>query len=199
LLIAYARAGKSAEAFALVEDNLAAARKTLRGDSLQLAVVLYQHAVGLLELKAWADAEPILRECLAIYEKRDPNGERTRHARRMIGEALLGQAKYADAAPLLRQSLAIQEEKEPDAWQTFRDRSRLGEAIRGQGQYAEAEPLLVQGYQGMKEREAKIPPRGKVRLTEALERLVRLYEDWNRPAEAARWREKLEARKGNEK
>jgi hypothetical protein len=32
-----------------------------------------------------------------------------------------------------------------------------------------------------------------------LDRLVQLYENWDRPAEAARWRKELEPRKGNEK
>jgi molybdenum-dependent DNA-binding transcriptional regulator ModE len=33
-------------------------------------------------------------------------------------------------------------------------------------------------------------------LTEALERLVRLYEKWERPDEAAKWRTELERAKG---
>jgi hypothetical protein len=45
----------------------------------------------------------------------------------------------------------------------------------------------------MKKRAAQIPPHGKVRLTEALERLVQLYEATDRKAEAARWRKELEA------
>jgi hypothetical protein len=64
----------------------------------------------------------------------------------------------------------------------------LGEALAGQKKYAEAEPLLLAGYKGMKEREATIPePFRKVRLTEALERLVRLYEATGRKDEAAKW------------
>ena len=52
----------------------------------------------------------------------------------------------------------------------------LGAALLGQKKYSEAEPLLLAGYQGMKEREAKIPAPYKIRLVEALERLVQLYE-----------------------
>ncbi len=36
--------------------------------------------------------------------------------------------------------------------------SLLGGALLGQGRYAEAEPLVIGGYEGMKAREAKIPP-----------------------------------------
>ena len=43
----------------------------------------------------------------------------------------------------------------------------------------------------MKEREAKIPPAAKPRLTEALERLVQLYDAWCKPDQAAEWRAKL--------
>ena len=40
----------------------------------------------------------------------------------------------------------------------------------------------------MKEREATIPPPGKDRLPEALDRLIDLYTATNRPHEAERWR-----------
>ena len=65
----------------------------------------------------------------------------------------------------------------------------------GQKKYAEAEPLLLAGYEGMKQREAKIPPQGKVRLTEALERLVQVDEALEKKDEAAKWRKELEALK----
>ncbi len=56
----------------------------------------------------------------------------------------------------------------------------------------DAEPLLLQGYHGMKQREAKIPPQSKVRVGEALERLIRLYEAIDNKDEAENWRKELE-------
>jgi len=47
----------------------------------------------------------------------------------------------------------------------------------------------------MKARAKAIPPQGKVRLTEALERLVQLYDAWGKKEEAAKWRKELEAAK----
>jgi hypothetical protein len=67
----------------------------------------------------------------------------------------------------------------------------LGGALLGQKKYAEAEPLLSKGCQGMKDLEDKIPPQGKVRLVEALERLVQLYEATGRKDEAAQCRKRL--------
>ena len=55
--------------------------------------------------------------------------------------------------------------------------------------------IFVQGYEGMKQREATIPANGKVRLTEALERLVQLYDAWDKPNEALKWRKELEKTK----
>ena len=59
---------------------------------------------------------------------------------------------------------------------------------------ADAEPLLVKGYEGMKERQDKIPSQVKViRLTEALERLVHLYDATGKKDKADDYRKKLEA------
>jgi len=51
----------------------------------------------------------------------------------------------------------------------------------------------------MKEREAKFPPAGKTRLTEAIRRLVELYAAWDRPEDAAKWQALLEESKPDEK
>ena len=60
-------------------------------------------ALGLLLLKQqkWADAEPILRESLAIREKTQPDHWSTFNTQSLLGGALLGQKKYASAEPLL--------------------------------------------------------------------------------------------------
>ena len=65
--------------------------------------------------------------------------------------------------------------------------------LLGRKKYAGAEPLLLAGYQGMKERVATIPGDAKVRLTEVLERLMQLYDAWDKKDEAAKWPKELEA------
>jgi eukaryotic-like serine/threonine-protein kinase len=64
----------------------------------------------------------------------------------------------------------------------------LGGSLLGQKQYAAAEPLLLAGYEGMKQRAADIPKLGQARLSEALDRLVELYDAWGKKDEAAKWR-----------
>jgi tetratricopeptide (TPR) repeat protein len=95
------------------------------------------------------------------------------------------------AEPLLRELLAIRQQKEPDAWTTFNTKSMLGAVLADQKKFAEAEPLLVAGYEGMKQRKATIPPQRQVRLTQALQSLIWLYDDWGKPAAGAKWRAHL--------
>ena len=57
--------------------------------------------MSLLQQKKWTEAEPLLRECLAIREKTQPDLWSTFNTQSMLGGALLGQKKYAEAEPLL--------------------------------------------------------------------------------------------------
>ena len=47
-------------------------------------------------------------------------------------------------------------------------------------------------YEGMKQREEKMPLAGKPRLKEAAQRLVDLFERTSRPDQAAQWKRKHE-------
>jgi serine/threonine protein kinase/tetratricopeptide (TPR) repeat protein len=108
-----------------------------------------------------------------------------------LGRKHLQQKEYAEAEPLLRQNLSRHEAWRPNDWSRFHRESLLGESLLGQKKYADAEPLLIKGYEGMKQRAAKIPAPFKQYLTKAGERVVRLYDDWGKPEEAAQWRAEL--------
>jgi hypothetical protein len=60
-------------------------------------------AANLLDRQQFAQAEPVLREGLAIRQARLPDDWVTYHARTTLGASLLGQKKYAEAEPLLRE------------------------------------------------------------------------------------------------
>jgi tetratricopeptide (TPR) repeat protein len=112
------------------------------------------------------------------------------------GGALLAENRPSEAELKLRECLTIRQKTQPDDWTTFDAKTMLGAALSAQKKYAAAEPLLLSGYEGMKQRESKIPLTArKARFTKALERLVRLYEIWGNPEQAARWRKELEAAK----
>src|SRR5262249_36355523 len=109
-----------------------------------------------------------------------------------------------DTAPF---AAAIPPPKEaPQKGHEYRDRAcvahalltayvRAGTALLGQKKYADAEPYLLQGYEEMKERAAETP---KAELTNAMERLIELYDAWGKKDKAAEWRKKLEGEKKSE-
>jgi tetratricopeptide (TPR) repeat protein len=192
--INYRNAGRLPEAIAMLEQAQDRARQFLGGLPAQLAWIPPDLAVTYDAAGLFAKAEPFYRSALAQAEKQFGVGDpRTWGFQAQLGLNMLNQKKYADAETLLRDCLRIREQKQPDAWTTFNTRSMLGGSLLGQKKYADAEPFLLSGFDGMKQRAAEIPLMGKVRLVEAAQRLVDLYEAWERPEQAAQWRATLEA------
>jgi serine/threonine protein kinase/tetratricopeptide (TPR) repeat protein len=189
----YSDAGRHDEAVAVFDEWLARARATLkpgqppRDFGVRAGAIVYSKA-GRLD-----KAEPLWHEWAAL-QKQKAGAVSAPHAIALaeLGVNLLRQHKWAEAEPVLREGLAIREKVDPDAWTTFYARSRLGAALLGQQKYAEAEPLLLAGYEGLKQREAKIPTDSTFTLTETLERLVRLYDAWGKKDKAEEWRKKWE-------
>jgi tetratricopeptide (TPR) repeat protein len=101
LLAAYGQAGEKDKLADLVPEQLTEARKALPKDSPELAQQLASASLALLQAKSFAEAEPLLRESLAIREKTQPDAWSTFNTKSSLGGALLGQKKYADAEPLL--------------------------------------------------------------------------------------------------
>ncbi|HEV3003508.1 MAG TPA: tetratricopeptide repeat protein, partial [Pirellulales bacterium] len=128
LLDAYVKAGKTTDAAGLVQELLAEARTTVPQASPQLAGVLAQAGLTLLRVKAWTEAEGVLRECLATREKIQPDTWTTFNTKSMLGEALLGQEKYAEAEALLL--AGYEGMKEHEAAIPPEGKIRLTEALR---------------------------------------------------------------------
>jgi tetratricopeptide (TPR) repeat protein len=58
-------------------------------------------ALCLLRTNKPAEAEPLLRECLRIREKKQPNHWLTFRTKSLLGESFLGQQRHSEAEPLL--------------------------------------------------------------------------------------------------
>jgi eukaryotic-like serine/threonine-protein kinase len=101
LLTAYVKTEKTAEARKLSDELLADARQKLPKESPQLAGLLAKFGLTLLEIKGYAEAEPLLRDALAIREKSQPDDWTTFNTQSLLGGALLGQNKSKEAEPLL--------------------------------------------------------------------------------------------------
>ena len=185
---AYRAGGRLPEAIAL-HEQAAAGIERLRFQHLNAGRIIasttsaYEAANQLDKAEAWR------RKWLAVVKDR-AGADSTAHAGELaaLGLNLLNQKKWTEAEPVLKECLAVREQKQPDAWSTFNTKSSLGGALLGQTKYAEAEPLLKAGYEGLKAREKTIPPQGKTRLSEALDRLIELYTAKNSPDEVTKWR-----------
>jgi hypothetical protein len=105
-----------------------------------------------------------------------------------LGQMLLDHDEFKAAEPLLRECLEIRERATPRHWATYDARSLLGAALLGQQRYEEAEPLLIAGYEGLIARQREIGSANRQAPEIALQRVIQLYEQWNKSAEAERWR-----------
>jgi tetratricopeptide (TPR) repeat protein len=110
-----------------------------------------------------------------------------------LGAVRLAQQNYAEATTLLREGLRLTEKHDVDAGYRLYVMSLLGASLAGQKNYTDAEPLLLQSCRGLQQRQASLPPylNAPRRITESLERLVQLYDAWDKPAQAAEWKQKL--------
>jgi serine/threonine protein kinase len=140
------------------------------------------------------DADPLMRDLRANARRRPermPGFTMVLIAR--VGEALLRERDFVEAESFARLMLELAEKQPLDDWSRPATMSLLGACLLGQKRYAEAEPLLQSGYNGLLKLERDDSRRRQPYLTEALERLVHLYDEWHKPDEAARRREELEA------
>ena len=126
LAIAYRAAGRTAEAEPVARDSLEGARRRFKPADPRIAGAMAQLATSLIQQGKWLAAEPVLRECLALRERIEPDEWSTFNARSLLGGSLLGQKKYAQAEPLILdgyEGLKAREAKIP-----AHARSRLSEA-----------------------------------------------------------------------
>jgi tetratricopeptide (TPR) repeat protein len=194
LALGYQTAGKMDRALPLFEE--AAAGIERRDFQHEHADPIVTSLIACYEqLRQFGQAEVSRRKWLAVVKERS-GADSVAYASELaaLGRNLFEQKKSSEAETALRESLPVLEKRQPDDWLTFDTQSMLGAAVLSQKKYAEAEPLLRKGYEGMQKRAAMIPPHWRLfRLTDAAERLVRLYDALEKKDEAAKWRNELAA------
>ena len=139
-----------------------------------------------------ADAIPLLED---VHQK-----GRKHPVLAWVGNALLTAyvqaGKKAEATALVTaQVAAARKQFLADSLPLAAALADVGKALLDAKAYADAEPLLLAGYEGAKKHTSQVSPRGRSNLMSTLERLVRLYDAWDKPDEAAKWRKELEAQK----
>ena len=141
----------------------------------------------------YQDAERLYQSVIEPTGRKKPRNDRFySDILAAFGRCLIAEQKHAEAATRLRECLDIKEQTQLDDWSTANARSLLGAAFAGQKAFAEAEPLLLNAQKVLFDRRDKIPPLDRdTTLRDSVARLVRLYEDWGKPAQAQTWKKQL--------
>jgi serine/threonine protein kinase/Tfp pilus assembly protein PilF len=103
LAVTYDRAGQFAKSEPLYREALEQARRQFGPDQPQTADALVVLGLNLLSQRKYVDAEPVLRECMALGGKHVQDAWTSFNTKSLLGESLLGQQKYAEAERLLTQ------------------------------------------------------------------------------------------------
>lgn len=186
-------AGEMEEAIVLFSDATRRFKASLTAEHPYTIQCLANLVGACLAAKRAADAIEPAEELVAIQRRMLPaDGPALAQSLASLAMSLLDVNRAADAEPLVKECLSIREQTQPEAWTTFNTRVLLGRALLGQKNYSDAEQHLISGYEGMKSREELIPLPGRIRLTEALKQLVRLYTEWEMPEQAAQWQKTLD-------
>ncbi|MDX1961813.1 MAG: protein kinase [Pirellulales bacterium] len=99
----------------------------LQSEDRQAIERLITESHNLMQLNSYAEAEPLLRQCLAIYKAKSPDHWEAFHVQSLLGAALLGQKKYSQAEPLLLSGYRGMQER--DAHIPALSKSRLTNAL----------------------------------------------------------------------
>src|SRR4029077_19179502 len=171
--------GDYAAADAHLHDAEAIFRKLLVPSHLWLGDNLRNQASSYYEQGRYAESLSKVTETLRIY--RESFGTHYDHyptALIIQGLILTKTGQREEGEVILREAVKLRTESLPKEhyWVALAN-SALGECLTIQERYGEAEPFLVGSYESLKNSQGASNPRTRL----ALERLVSLYEKWQRP------------------
>ena len=195
LASAYRDGGQLEQALPLFRQAAEGMEKRQFQDSDWPVKEMVDGLVGCLRtLQRYPEADTWQRKwAQATKERLGADSEAYAQALANMGTDMVQQRRWTNAEEVLRECLSIREKTKPDEWFTFNTKSRLGGALLGQRRFADAESLLLDGYEGMKQREGRIPDNIRTQMrAAALDRLVELYQTWDKPEQLAKWQPEFE-------
>lgn len=170
-------------------ESLATYRRVYPGDHPDVAYGLQNLAGWLVEQGEYETAEGMLTEALAMNQRIFPDDHPDIAITRSGIAYLMLETDQPEQA--LQLALAANEYLTTaygdDHWRTAWARSMQGAALTALQRFDEAEILTVPAYESLKNNSAARP----AQVRDALQRVVELYEAWDRPNEAQRYREQV--------
>ncbi len=178
------------ESTAAYLEALAIKRRILGPTHISYAVSGVNYTDHLIRSEKWREAATMAREILALRgTSLEESSYPVQGCLMHLGRALahLDSAKAGEL--LVREARALRMKSLPPGhWLLASTDGALGEVIALDGRYAEAEALLLSAESRV--REARGVASGAV--ADQRKRLVALYKLWHKPAEAAKWQERLD-------
>ena len=102
-----------------------------------------------------------------------------------LGLLLIDEGKAAEGAEIFARLMAgVDQAAPPDHWFRWTARTSYGRCLRLQGQYDEAETVLLEAYENLQ----RTLGDEHFRTQEAVKNLVELYDAWQRPDDADKYR-----------
>jgi eukaryotic-like serine/threonine-protein kinase len=185
----YSADGKYAQAEVLLIQNLEAERRVLGPENRDTLVTLSDMAYMYQVQDKYGLAETYAAQALAGRRRAlGPEHPDTLASMADLALAYQSESKFAESEPLAREAEGTERAKRPDSWLRFWAESLLGASLAGKKKFVEAEPLLLEGFRGMLARKERIAVPDWCNLDSAHEWIVQMYEAWDKPDKAARWR-----------
>jgi tetratricopeptide (TPR) repeat protein len=148
------------------------------------------HSYGVLG--KYSEAEQLFTQLLAI--QRNTAGIQPLpmlEVTAALGWAQFHQRKYAEAEMNLRAALRGSEQISLDNWERHNFESMLGAVLVAQKKFADAERHLLASHEKMLQRQTRSNFTGFISEAVPGERILRLYQEWGNPEQAAVWKKKL--------
>jgi non-specific serine/threonine protein kinase/serine/threonine-protein kinase len=146
-----------------------------------------------LRLGEYQAAEATIRQWKNVLEIRPAVVElEIARARTALSEALLEQGERAAGLAELRQAMEYFSKQADPPSEKFRAISLIGWLNVQKKEWDKAEPQLIEAYNRLKSNLSELTVAQRWYATRACERIVEMYESWDKPDEAARWRQELQ-------
>ncbi len=166
-------------------------RRRLGGeDHWRCAEVMNDLAEVLREQKRYDEAETLCLKNVEIGRKHFGDRSLTlTYFLVELGRVYMDQGRLAEAESLLREALDVRQQLLSGDRQLAISRGLLGECLTAMGRYEEAESLLLQSYEVIREK----APERNLRTRQALQRLIDLYQAWDKPDRVAHYQQMMES------
>jgi tetratricopeptide (TPR) repeat protein len=199
LALAYQDTGELTKALPLFEEALQQRKLHTGPDHPDTLLVMDNLAAAYSQAQRYPDSAKLLEMWIATQRGKLPADDLgLALGLNKLGACLNLQMKHEEAAKALRESLAIYQKKQPSGPLCYDTESLLGAALAGQKDFASAEPLLLNSASKLRASAAKLSPANHQRLVAAVQRVVDLYEAWDRPDDASHWRNELQTLKSKQ-